>query len=441
MEKVNRVTKVQGPLPGPRSAEWLRRWEQAEAQCTGYQARIVWDHAAGVQVTDVDGNVFLDWTSGVLVTNAGHCHPQLVEAVQRAASRLLNNYECPTPERIQAAEKLISILPPHLNRCFFLSTGSEAIEAALRIMKRQSGRFEIISFHGAFHGRTPGAASSGGLTGPKKGYGPSLPGAIRAPYPYCYRCPFKARPESCGLMCLEFLDDLVKANSTDSLAGVLVEPYQGAAGFIFPPDGWLRQLEQWARQHQLLFTLDEVQSSFGRTGKNFAMELENLTPDLVCMGKGLGGGPPVSALAARAEVISVLARGELSSTMGGNPLSSAAVITMVEILQKEQLAENSRKIGELMIARLREIQEHNPYVGDVRGKGLVMGVELVRDKATREPAPDMARRMIDLSAEEGLLIGTVGIWGNVIRVAPPLVITEAEAEESLDLFEAALARL
>jgi 4-aminobutyrate aminotransferase-like enzyme len=441
MEKPPRATRVNGPLPGPLSAEWLKRWGAAEAQCTGYQAQVVWDHGVGVLVTDVDGNVFLDWTSGVLVTNAGHCHPKLVEAIQKAAARLLNNYECPTPERILAAESLVALLPGHLDQCFFLSTGSETIEAAIRIMKRKSGKFEILSFHGGFHGRTPGAASAGGLAGPKKGYGPALPGAIRAPYPYCYRCPFQAKPENCGWMCLEFLDDVVRANSAGSLAGIVVEPYQGAAGFIFPPQGWLTQLEKWVRQHQLLFTLDEVQSSFGRTGKNFAMEWESLTPDLVCLGKGLGSGPPVSAIAARREVISVLGRGEMSSTMGGNPLSSAAVIAMAQILREEKLAENALRIGGVMKSRLLEIQERCPYVGDVRGMGLVMGVELVRDKSTREPAPDLTRKLIDLAAEQGLLIGSVGIFGNVIRVAPPLVIKEPEAHESLDLFEAALAKL
>ncbi len=440
MEK-KKATKVRGPLPGPTSAEWLKRWADVEAQCTGYQAQVVWDHAQGVLVTDVDGNVFIDWTSGVLVTNVGHCHPKLVEAVQKAAARLLNNYECPNTERILAAEQLISLLPAHLDKCFFLSTGSEAIEAAIRIMKRKSGKYEIVSFYGGFHGRTPGAASAGGLSGPKKGYGPSLPGAIRVPYPYCYRCPFKARVETCGMSCLEFLDDSVRANSTGSLAGLLVEPYQGAAGFIFPPEGWLTRLEKWAREKQLIFTLDEVQSSFGRTGKNFAMEWESLTPDLVALGKGLGSGPPVSAIAARGEVISILGRGEMSSTMGGNPLSSAAVIAVANILREEKLAENALRIGGLIKSRLLEIQDRSPYLGDVRGIGLVMGIELVKDKNSKEPAPELTRKLIDLAAQEGLLLGSVGVFGNVIRVAPPLVITEEEAQESLDLFEAALFKL
>ncbi|HOS44460.1 MAG TPA: aspartate aminotransferase family protein, partial [Armatimonadota bacterium] len=343
--------------------------------------------------------------------------------------------------RVIAAEKLVSVTPPHLDRCFFLSTGAETTEGALRIMKRKTGNYEIVSFHGAFHGRTAAAAAAGGLVGPKKQYGPTIPGAIRAPFPYCYRCPFNAKPDSCGMLCFDLLDDTVRANTTGSLAGVIVEPYQGAAGFIFPPEGWLTRLEAWARAGGMLFTLDEVQSSFGRTGKFFAMEWEGLTPDLVCIGKGIGSGAPASAIVARSEVIGALARGEMSSTLGGNPLASAAVSAVIEIMLKEKLADNALRMGEMMLARLKEIQERCPYVGDVRGKGLVIGVELVKDKATKEPAPDLTRKLIDVAAQHGLLIGSVGIFGNVVRVAPPLVISEAEAMESLELFARALGEL
>ena len=437
----SKIAHVQGQLPGPRSQELFARWEKVEAQCAGYQAQIAWDHANGVVVTDVDGNTFIDWTSGVLVTNVGHCHPELVKAVQDASARLLNNYECLHEPRVIAAEKLISVTPAHLDKCFFLSTGSEATEGCLRIMKRASGKFEVVSFHGGFHGRTFGAAAAGGMTGPKKGYGPSLPGAIRVPYPHCYRCPFKANKESCGMFCLEYLDDAVRANSTGSLAGLIIEPYQGAAGFIFPPEGWLPKLEQWARTKGILFTLDEVQSSFGRTGKFFAMEWEGLTPDLVCIGKGIGSGVPASAIAARGEVIGVLGHGEMSSTMGGNPVASAAVSAVVDIMLREKLVDNALRMGMLMETRLRQIEERCPYVGDVRGKGLVFGVELVKDKITREPAPDFTKKLIDIAAQHGLIIGSVGVFGNVIRVAPPLVINETEVHESLDLFEKSLALL
>ena len=243
------------------------------------------------------------------------------------------------------------------------------------------------------------------------------------------------------MLCLDYLEDVVRANSTGSLAGLIVEPYQGAAGFIFPPQGWLARLQQWLRGRGLLFTLDEVQSGFGRTGKFWAMEWEGLAPDLVCIAKGMGSGVPASAVAARGEVIEVLGSGEMSSTFGGNPLASAAVSAVVDIMRREKLEENAQRMGAVMKSRLLEMQEKSPYVGEVRGMGLVMGVELVRDRKTKEPAPDLTRKLIDQAAELGLLMGSVGVFGNVIRVAPPLVISEDEANESLDIFEKALLRL
>ena len=435
------IAHVSSPLPGPKGAALLAEWHQYEANCVGYQAPVVWDHAFGCVVTDVDGNVFLDWTSGVLVTNVGHCHPHLVEAVRIQAGRLLNNYECPTPERIRAARMMVETTPPNLDRTFFMSTGSEVTEAAMRVAKRYTGNFEIISFTGGFHGRTYAAAGAGGLAGPKKQYGPTMPGVIKTLYPYCYRCPLGRNCESCSMECFDLTESLVQASSTGSLAGLIIEPYQGAAGFIFPPAGYLKRLEAWAREKGIIFILDEVQSSYGRTGKMYAAEWEDLRPQLMCIGKGIGSGSPVSALMAEAEIIGALGPGEMSSTSGGNPVSSAAVIAVLEIIRQEDLVGNSLRMGELMKSRLLEIQEKCAYLGDVRGQGLIMGLELVHDKQTKEPAPDLVRRVIDESAQHGLLVGSVGIYGNVIRVAPPLVITEAEAHESLDLMEDVLMHL
>ncbi|HET6429474.1 MAG TPA: aspartate aminotransferase family protein [Phycisphaerae bacterium] len=436
-----KLTHVSGPLPGPRSAELIRRWRKVEANTTGYQAPVVWDSAAGCLVTDVDGNRYLDWTSGVLVTNIGHCHPALVAAVREAVGRLINNYECPTEARVLAAEALVAHLPDHLDQCFFLTTGSEATEAACRLMKRKTGRFEIVGFHGGFHGRTYAAASAGGLPGPKHGYGPTMPGVIRAPFPYPYRSPVGGGDAGLIDYCMDQLDHTVRANSTGSLAGVLIEPYLGAAGFIFPPPGYLTALQQWCREHDVLFALDEVQSSYGRTGTMWAMEWEDLTPDIVAIGKGIGNGIPTAAVAARSEVFAALGAGEMSSTVGGNPVSSAAVTAILEVMDAENLVENARKMGEVMKGRLVEIQDGCRHLGDVRGRGLVMGLELVRDKKTKEPAPDLTRALIDRCANNGLLIGSVGIFGNVIRVAPPLTINEAEAHESLDIMERSLREL
>jgi 4-aminobutyrate aminotransferase-like enzyme len=265
---------------------------------------------------------------------------------------------------------------------------------------------------------------------------------IRAPFPYFYRCPFGSKTEAeCADKHLEALDDAVRANSCGSLAGVLIEPYQGAAGFIFPPAGYLKRLENWARDRGLLFAVDEVQSSYGRTGSQWGHTHEGLEPDLMCVGKGIGCGVPVAAIVGRGEVFACLGKGEMSSTVGGNPVASAAVIAVLEIMERERLAENARRMGPLIMERLRATQEKCRHLGEVRGRGLVMGIELVRDKKTKEPAPELIPQIIDRSAENGLLVGAVGIFGNVIRVAPPLVITEAEAHESCDIMEHVLLSL
>ncbi len=431
-----KYANVNSSLPGPKSKELIEKWHKFEADATGFQAPVVWDHAKGCIVTDVDGNNYIDWTSGVLVTNVGHCHQHLVEAVQKASADLLNNYECPNDYRVAAAEKLVNALPNHLDKCFFLSTGSEAVEATIRLMKRKTGKFEILSFEGGFHGRMMNAASVGGLAGPKKNFGPTVPGAIRAIYPNSYRDPFGFCDDGPEFnKYFDYLDSTVRANSTGCLAGVIVEPYQGAAGFIFPPKGWLKKLRMWAKAKGLLFTLDEVQASYGRTGKMWAMEHEGLEPDIVTIGKAIGCGVPVSAVASTTDIFSCLQKGELSSTLGGNPVSSAAVTAVLEIYENENLVENSQKMGEYMKASLLKIQGKCKYLGDVRGMGLIMGLEFVKDKTTKEPAPELIKTIITRCAEKGLLVGSVGVFGNVIRVAPPLVITPEIADESLGILE------
>jgi 4-aminobutyrate aminotransferase / (S)-3-amino-2-methylpropionate transaminase / 5-aminovalerate transaminase len=430
------ITRVRFPLPGPKGKKLLEKWHKFEADVVGYQAPVVWESGKGCVVTDVDGNRYIDWTSGVLVTNIGHGHPRLAEAMRKAAGGLLNNYECANVPRIEAAEALIRALPPHLDRCFFLTTGSEATEGAARLMKRRAGKFEILSFEGGFHGRTVQAASMGGMPGPKRGYGPPVPGSIRAAYPNPYRDPSgwcKDGPELRKYF--EYLDNLIMANSTGSLAGLIVEPYQGAAGFIFPPRGWLKRLERWARDRGLLFTLDEVQASYGRTGTMWALEHEGLKPDLLCIGKAIGCGVPVSALAGTADIFSCLKKGEMSSTLGGNPFSSAAVPVILDIYKNERLVENSRKMGEYMLRKLKAVEKKAKHLGNVRGMGLVMGMEFVRDKKSKEPAPELIKVVMDRCAENGLLVGSVGMYGNVIRVAPPLVIIKEEVDESVGIME------
>lgn len=422
-------------LPGPKSAEYMEMSAEYEGGATSRQQPFVWDHGEGAKIWDVDGNEFIDWTSGVLVTNVGHCHPHHVEAIQKQVARLMNPYDFATPERVTYAKRLVGITPPNLDACFMVTTGSEATEAAMRMAKRFTGKHEIISFYGGFHGRTGIAMAAAGKQGTKFRYGPVLSGHVQSPFPYCYRCPFDLNAESCGFKCLAFLDLVVQTQTTGSLAAIITEPYQGGSGFIFPPEGWLTQLQEWCAENEVLFILDEVQSSFGRTGKMFAAEHEDLRPNFLTLGKGIGSGIPTSALMTEKRIMEIFDRGEASSTTGGNPVSCAAAHAVLDIFEQENLVENSAKLGDYMKGRLQEIAEKSPYIGDVRGMGLVMGMEFVRDKETKEPAGDIMWEVIDTCATEGLCCGAVGFYGNVIRVAPPLVISEDEAEQSCDIME------
>ncbi len=422
-------------IPGPKSEEIINRSKLSEPQSMADQVPVVWDHAEGVWVTDVDGNLFLDFTSGVLVTNIGHSHPKHVNAVVEQAKRLMNCYSFPTPERVELSNRLVEVLPDNIDKIFLLTTGSEATEAAIRIAKRYSGKHEILSFYGAFHGRTYGPMSVSGNTNTRRKFGPALPGGIMAPYGNCYRCVYDKKFPECDYYCIKMLDKIIESTSSGDLGSVIAEPYQGAAGFIFPPKGWLKELEKWARQRGLILIIDEVQSSFGRTGKLFAIEWEDIKPQMICLGKGLGSGIPASAVAGESKIFDCMSPGEMSSTTGGNPLSSAAALSVLEILKEENLPENARTTGEYLLQQLNELWKKYNFVGDVRGMGLVIGIEIVNDKKEKKPAVEMCKKIILRCAELGLMLGRVGMYGNVIRVAPPLVIKKEECDLAVEIFD------
>jgi 4-aminobutyrate aminotransferase len=421
-----------------KTADWLEISQRFEPTCMNWQAPVVWDHGQGAEVWDVDGKHYFDWTSGVLVTNVGHAHPRLAEAIAAQAKRLLNTFDFPTAERLALAQKLIEKTPPHLDKVIFMTTGAEAMDASLRIARKYTRNFEIVAFWGGFHGRSFGPMSVTGLAKIKKHFGPLLPGTILAPYPYCYRCPFdKAHPE-CDLFCLDFLDKIVDTESAGYLAGLIVEPYQGTSGFVFPPQGYLKKLEEWAKKRGVVFILDEVQSSYGRTGKMWALEHENLKPDVLCLGKGIGSGAPISAVISTGEIFSALSTGEMSSTMGGNPLCCAAALAVLEIMEEERLVEKAAENGEVLMSRLLGLMKKFDFIGDVRGMGLVYGVEFVKNRETKEPAAELAREIVVRCVANGLMCGKLGVYGNVMRVAPPLVITPEQIDRSVAILEKVL---
>jgi len=427
-------------LPGPRARAVLADSRAFEPSCMSDQQPLVWDHAEDVWITDVDGNVFLDFCAGVLVANIGHSHPRYVAAVTQQARRLCSCYDFPTAERAALARKLVEISASHLERAFILTTGSEAVEAAMKMVRRASGRHEILAFGGAFHGRTYGAMSLGGNVGVRAGFGPVVPGILRAPFPYCYRCPLRQKPDTCDLACIDHLDYVVKTQSCGDLGALVTEPYQGGAGSIIPPPGWFERLEEWRKSKGLLFILDEVQSSFGRTGTLFAYEHWPIQPDAVTLGKGLASGVPCSAVLTTEALVADLEPGDLSSTSGGNPLSAAAALASIDIIVLENLAENARKLGETMDAAFREMMDRAPKLGDVRGMGLAYALEMVDSRDTKAPSPAAAKRVVEESFRRGLaLIAPIGFHGNVIRIAPPLSIGEDALKIGLGIIDEALA--
>jgi 4-aminobutyrate aminotransferase/(S)-3-amino-2-methylpropionate transaminase len=429
-------------VPGPRARELRGLSQTYEVQCTTPQIPLVWDRAQGARIWDVDGNEYIDFTSGVLVVNIGHSHPRYVEAAREQAGRLMNNYDFLNEPRVLLSKKLVEMTLPSLDRAFITNSGSEAIEIAVKIAKRYSGRYEILSFQGAFHGRTYATMSLAGKQGTKRGFGPLMPGVVHAPFCYCYRCPFgKAFPE-CDFWCIQNLDLVVDTQSTGDIAALVVEPYQGAGGSIVPPPGYMERLQAWCRKRGYLFILDEVQSSFGRTGKMFAYEHFDIQPNLICLGKGLGSGVTIAAVVGESRLTDSVHPGDISSTYGGNPFCSALALEAIDIIEQEGLAEKAERTGQWMAERFSRLQAKSRCLGDVRGMGLVFGLELVADRGTKEPAPQLARRLVEECFQRGLaLIAPLGMYGNVIRIAPPLMIEQDLADRAIGILEKALLSL
>lgn len=424
-------------IPGPNGAAILEVQEEYLSPSISTPMPLVWESAKDCIVTDVDGNTYIDFTSGVLVTNTGHCHPKVVKAVQDQAAILLNCYDSAHPLRSQFVEKLASLMPEDLKRVLVLSSGSEAIDAALKIARVSTGKYEIIAFDNAFHGRTFGGMSIGGMAGTKAGFGPMVPGVLRAPFPDYYR--MEGTEEEIDARCLAALETVLNTQSTGQVAALITEAYQGGAGSIIASKRFMQSLRAFCDRHNILLIFDEVQASFGRTGRMFAFENYGIVPDIVALGKGIASGLPTAAVIARRSIMDGLKRGSLSSTYGANPLSCAAGIASIEIIQDEKLAERADELGELFKRRLNEMKERHRFIGDVRGMGLALAVELVKDKGTKEPNPEFAQQFIRDLLKAGLsAMAPIGRFGNVLRIAPPLTISDEMANEGLDIIERVL---
>lgn len=418
-------------LPHPDSVATLEKLRQFEPQSMRGQPPIVWDRAEDIQVFDKYGNRWLDWSSGVLVTNAGHGAPEVKQAIlDQVNSGLLHNYVFPSEERAALAEALVGIAPKGLEKVFLLTTGSEATECAIKLSRAHGikvggkQKIGIVGFERGFHGRTLGAQQAGGMAGQKAWIVNEDPAILNAPFPDGYW--------QTDTSFDTFLATIARNGlPPENIAGVMMETYQGV-GPDFAPVEYVRRLAEWCRQHQVVLVFDEVQAGFGRTGKFWAFEHYGVTPDLICCGKGISSSLPLSAVIGRTEIMDQFPPGSMTSTHTGNPVCCAAALASVRKIVSEKLTENAARLGPVLLAGLQQIQARHPtVVGHVTTTGLVAGMQLVKP-GKKEPDHDLAHRIIELCFQKGLLLfAPVGAWGQTVKIAPPLTIPRAAVEEGL----------
>jgi 4-aminobutyrate aminotransferase len=399
---------------------------------------LVVDSAKDCIVRDVDGNEFVDLNSGVACMNVGHNHPKVVAAIKAQCDRFLHysNTDFYYREVINLAEKLAQIAPGAFDKkVYFGNSGTEAVEAAIKLARWHTRKPLFIGFIGAFQGRTMGALSfTASKPVQRRHFSPLMPGVVHVPYGYCYRCAFKLTYPECRLGCVDYIDEFVlqKYVPPEDVAAIVFEPIQGEGGYVVPPPEYFQRLKKLADKYGLLLIDDEVQSGIGRTGKWFAIEHWNVDPDVICASKALASGLPISATIAKAKVMDWTG-GSHASTFGGNPVSCAAAGAVLEIIREEELLENANKQGAHALKRFEELQERSAIVGDVRGKGLMIGVELVEDKESKKPAPQKAAEVILRSWKRGVAVITCG--ASTLRIAPPLTIQRELLDEALDIVE------
>jgi len=427
---------IKTALPGPKASKWINTDQTYVSPSYTRVYPLVVKKAQGVWIHDVDDNMFLDFTAGIATSATGHCHPKVVQAIKEQAERLLHMsgtdfYYVP---QIALAEKLASLAPGEGGKkVYFGNSGAEAVEAAFKLARWHTQGELNIAFFGAFHGRTMGALSlTASKTIQKKHYYPFVPGITHIPYAYCYRCPYNLRYPQCGLECVHWVEDTLfrTAMPPEEVAAIFVEPIQGEGGYIVPPPEFHRELYKVAKKYNILYVADEVQSGMGRTGKMFAMEHFGVAPDIMALAKGIASGMPLGAMVARADIMDWEA-GSHASTFGGNPVSCQAALATIQLLEEELMA-NAEAQGERLMRGLRELQNSHECMGDIRGKGLMVGVELVKDRETKERATEWRSEIIKKAFQKGLLL--LGCGENTIRFCPALTVTEEEVDLCLQIF-------
>jgi 4-aminobutyrate aminotransferase / (S)-3-amino-2-methylpropionate transaminase / 5-aminovalerate transaminase len=431
-------------IPGPRSQALMRRRNAAVAKAVYHATPVFVAKAEGAVIEDVDGNRLIDFAGGIGCINTGHRAPSVVDAIRRQLGHFLHTSfnVLPYESYVTLAERLNDLTPGRFaKKTIFVNTGAEAVENAIKLARFHTKRPAIISFEDAFHGRTYMAMAVTSKTHPYKAGFEPFPGEVyRIPYAYCYRCSYSLQYPSCEVHCARHIEDTFKrVVAVESVAAVIVEPILGEGGFVTPPPEFYPTLSEICRKHGILLIADEVQTGFARAGATFACERFGLEPDLIAMAKSLSGGLPLAAVTGRAEIMDGPAAGQLGGTFGGNPAACEAALAVLDLMEKENLNARANHLGEIFRERAAEWQQRWELIGEVRGLGAMQAMELVRSRATREPADTETKEIAQFCYEHGLVLITAGTYGNVIRLLMPLVITDAQMNEGLDVLEAALA--
>jgi 4-aminobutyrate aminotransferase len=430
-------------LPGPKAQAMLDREKVWVSQNYVKDYPLVVDKAEGMVLTDLDGNRFLDFAAGIAVCATGHCHPKVVAAIQKQAGRLLHlcAIDYFYPQVVELAEKLAALAPGEAKkRVYFANSGAEGVETAIKLARLRTGRQKIVACFGAFHGRTMGALS---LTASKatqrRGYAPFLPEVHHTHYAACYRCPVGRDRTTCDVECLDLLEKTLfkTVAPPEEVAAIVVEPIQGEGGYCVPKPEFLERIAELAKKNGILVIADEVQSGFGRTGKMFACEHFGLEPDILVLAKGIASGMPISSVIASDELMQWHSGGH-GSTFGGNPVSCEAALATIEVLE-EGLVDNAAKMGDYLKTRLQALMSKHPCIGEIRGIGLMLAVDLVKDRETREPNGDLLQKVLYRAFEKG--VAFLGCGASSVRIAPPLIITEKEADTAVEVLDQVLAEL
>jgi len=444
MEKVPNIVTTP---PGPKSREMVEKRNDLIPPGVYLVQPITIAESKGAVMKDIDGNVYIDFTSGIAVVSLGHCVEEIVETISDQAAKLIHSciHVVNYIPYLDLAKRLTEVTPGDFKkRAIMLNSGSEAVENAVKIVRQHTGRPGIISFQNSFHGRSYMAMTLTGKWDPYKvGFGPYCPGVYHTPFAYCYRCLFHLEYPGCGLACLHYIEKAVLKTQVppDQVAAIISEPIQGEGGFITPPPEYFKELKALCEAHGIYLIIDEIQTGFGRTGKMWGIEHWGIVPDVMTMAKAIASGLPLSAVVARDELMKDVYPGSLGGTYGGNPIACATALKVLELIEREKVVEQAAKLGKKVRKRLDEFYEEFEVIGEVRGKGPMVAMELVKDRKTKEPDKDAAGKVMKECLESGLLTLKAGLYSNCIRLHPPLTISDDLLEKGLNIMEEAFKKV